>query len=459
MGYDRNGGLLRGGVDRSPCLQTPSTETTENRMLNPSLRSCWQHNPLPKAALLLLAVGGVFAPAHVSQGAEAAVLGLINVKNLSATDPQQTASAIGNGKADDTAAIQAAADLAKKRTVAFKADGGAYLGTSPAIYFPAGRYLISDEILLGSYTNIVSDSRAIIEQASPEKRCFVFNDAYTISVRGMKFVGGRNHIWIDNKNIDSTMLDISECEFQASGDYAIVTQGTSRPNDQHMSANLMINRCKFMKPRKVLRNVCDYAMVRDCWVTIHMDNFDRDSAAFLNTAGTLMFDNMIGVPVFGSIDPTGRQTLDNKGVDRVRWIDNHGSFLAKNSRFGGEFGGIPIVHHFGLPDTKYPKMGQTVCIENSWICAGPRSRNDSAVITLRDGIPLLLRITGNSHLIEGDMLLMDGPNLPAFLRANPDLRTRIHFELESNMTLPPGPPSVPAELRPFLSRSAFPARP
>lgn len=428
-------------------------------MRTPRRRSCWQRNPLSAMALLVVAVSGVFAPAHVSHGADAAALGLINVKNLSATDPQQSVSALGNGKADDTAAIQAAADLAKKRTVAFKADGGAYLGSSPAIYFPAGRYLISDEITLGSYTNIVSDSRAIIEQASPDKRSFVFNDAYTISVRGIKFVGGRNQIWIDNKNIDSTMLDISECEFQASNDYAIVTQGTSRPNDQHMSANLMINRCKFMKPRKVLRNVCDYAVVRDTWVTIHLDNFDRDSAAFMNTAGILMFDNVIGVPVFGSIDATGRQTLENKGVDRVRWIDNHGSFLAKNSRFGGEFGGIPIVHHFGLPETKYPKMGQTVCIENSWICAGPKSRNDSAVVTLRDGIPQLLRIIGNSHLIEGEMLRMDGPNLPAFLKANPDLRTRIRIELESNMTLPAGPPSIPAELRAFLQRTAVPSRP
>ena len=403
-------------------------------------------------AILFALCATIFAGPTPSAGEDDTLTGIINVKNLRFTDPQQTISAKGDGKTDDTAAIQAAADLAKKWTVAFLPDRGAYLGSSPIIYFPAGRYLISDEINLGAYTNIVSDSKAIVEQKSPDKRCLVFAPAYTISIRGLRFVGGKHQIWIENKNIDSTMLDISECEFQASTDYAIMTQGTANPNDLHMSANLTINRCKFIRPRKVLRNVCDYAVIRDTWIMIHMDNFDRDSAAFMNTSGTLMFDNMIGVPVFGTIDDQGKQSLDNKGVDRVRWIDNHGSFLAQKSRFGGEFAGIPIIHHFGLPDTKYPKMGQTISIETSWICAGPRSRNDSAVITLRDGIPQLLRIVGNSHLVDGTLILNDGLNVPAFLKANPDAQERIRFDLESNMTYPPVPRPLPPELRPFLHK-------
>lgn len=380
-------------------------------------------------------------------------LGLINVKNLRGTDPQQTLAAVGDGKTDDTAAIQAAADLAKKRSYVLKPEAGSYLGSSAAIYFPAGRYVISDEIQFGPYTNIVSDSRAIIEQKSGDKRCFVFNNGYTISIRGLRFLGGKNQIWVDNKNVDSTMIDISECEFQLSTDFAVVTQVTASPKDQHMSANLMINRCKFIRPRKVLRNVCDYAVLRDTWVTIHLSNFDRDTAAFVNTSGVLMFDNLIGVPVFGTIDDQGRQSLDNQGIDRVRWIDNHATFIAQKSRFGGEFGGIPIVHHFGLPDTKYPKMGQTICIENSWICAGPRSRKDSAVITLREGIPQLLRIVGNSHLIDGTFVLNDGMNVQAFLKANPDARDRIQFDLESNMTWPATAPVIPPELRQFMPKT------
>lgn len=410
-------------------------------------RSVW----ISYCALAILLAASPQLSAQTSS-ADAAALGMINVKNLQATDPMQSVSARGDGKTDDTAAIQAAADLAAKRSQVMKPEGGSYLGSSPVIYFPAGKYVISDEIRFGPYTNIASDSRAIVEQKSGDKRCFVFENVYTISIRGIRFVGGTNQIWMGNKNVDSTMLDISECEFQLSGDYAILTQGTVSPNDQHMSANLMINRCKFIRPRKVLRNVCDYASLRDTWVTIHRDNFDGDSAAFMNTSGVLMFDNMIGVPVFGGFDEQGRQNLDNKGLDRVRWVDNHGTFLAQKSCFGGEFGGIPIVHHFGLPDTKYPKMGQTISIENCWICAGPASRKDSAVVTLREGIPQLLRIVGNSHLIDGSFVKSDGANVQAFLRANPDARERIKFEIDSNMTWPPAPAALPPELKAFGSR-------
>jgi len=389
---------------------------------------------LSQFAVVLLFARGIPAEADP----DFAALGVINVKNLKATDPQQTLAATGDYKTDDTAAIQAAADLAKKRTYVLKPEGGSYLGASAVIYFPPGRYVITDEIQLGPYTNVVSDSRAIIEQKTPGKNIFVFNNTYTISVRGLRFVGGKHQIWIDNKNIDSTMLEISDCEFQLSSDYAIYTQGTTSADDPHMSANLTINRCKFIRPRKVLRNVCDYAMVRDTWVTIGLTNFDRDSAAFLNTSGVLMLENMIGVPVFGSLDPQGRQALDNQGVDQVRWIDNYGSLLVDKSRFGGEFGGIPIVHHFGLPDMKYPKMGQTISIESSWICAGPRSRPDSAVVTLRGGLPQLLRIEGNSHLIDGVMVLNNGTDLRSLI-SNADMKGRLQWILEPNSTWPTTP--------------------
>lgn len=393
--------------------------------------------PVATVTLAVAALMTVFGAAGAGQLCLAdEPTGIINVKNLKAADPQQTVSAVGDGKTDDTAALQAAAALAKKRTNAFKPDDGSYLGTSPAIYFPAGRYLISDEIELGPYTNIISDSRAIIEQKSPEKRCLVFTPAFTISVRGLRFLGGKNQIYVENKNIDGTMIDISECEFQLSSDYAIMTQGTTSDADQHMSANLMITKCKFIRPRKVLRNVCDYAMVRDSWITLHKDNFDRDSAAFLNTSGSLMFDNMIGVPVFGSTDAQGKKNLENDGIDHVRWVDNHGNFTATKSRFGGEFGGIPIVHHFGLPGQKNALMGQSVCIENSMICAGPRGRNDSAVVTLRGGIPQLLRLVGNQQLIDGRYVLVEGPGVDSILKEKPDARKRIHFEIEANMAWP-----------------------
>ncbi len=382
--------------------------------------------------------------------------GMINVKNLKASDGSLTKSATGDGQTDDTAAIQAAADLAKKRTRVVKPDDGSAMGSSPVIYFPEGRYVISDEIQLASYANVASDSKAIIEQKSANKRSFVFTNVFTITVRGLRFLGGSNQIYLENKNIDGTTLDISDCEFQGSSDYAVMTQGTHSQTDQHMSASLTISRCKFIRPKKVLRNVCDYAILRDTWVRINKENFDRDSAAFMNTSGTLMFDNMIGVPVFGTVNAQGAKTLETQGVDQVRWVDNYGNFIAQKSRFGGEYGGIPIVHHFGQPGAAYPFMGQTISIENSQICAGPNSRADSAVVTLRGGVPQLIRIVGNYHLVNGKYVLIEGQEVAAFLRSA-DAKKKVQVEIDSNMTFPTGvlPPELDNLADPRKKGAAF----
>lgn len=356
--------------------------------------------------------------------------------------------AVGDGKTDDTAAIQAAADLAAKRTVAFLTKlgevTGAYSGSSPVLYFPAGHYVISDEIRLGAYANVASDSRAIIEQKTGSENIFTFHDGYTVQVRGLRFLGGASQIAFDNKNIDGSSLDISECEFQLSGGPAIYTHGTWKPDDVHLSASLTINRSKFIKPRQVLRNVCDYAILRDCWVLLRHDNFAPDSAAFVNTAGTLMFDNLIGVP-----DLHPETYLPNfKPVERTRWVDNYGSLLVERSRFGGEGGGIPIVHHFGQPDAAYPFMGQVVSIQNSWICAGLAARSDSGVLTLRAGVPQIIRFEGNSYLIDSPYVRTDGLDLKAFLARYPNAAARFHVTIAGNMAFPKTP-AIPVELEQF----------
>ena len=194
-------------------------------------------------------------------------LGIINVKDFRSFDHAATC-AQGDGKTDDTVAIQAAAEIARKQTVGFQPEGGSWLGSSPLLYFPAGHYVISDEIRLGGFANIASDAMAIIEQRGVGKKTFVFHDGFTISIRGIRFLKGSNQIYVDNKNINGTMINIDHCEFQLSSDYAVYTNGTGKADDYHMSANVMITKCKFMRCRKVLRNVCDYAILRDSWVQI-----------------------------------------------------------------------------------------------------------------------------------------------------------------------------------------------
>ena len=346
-----------------------------------------------------------------------------------------TFGAKGDGRSDDTKAIQKAAQAAAARTVAFQPSGGCYLGSSPPVYFPAGHYKISQEITFGSYATVLSDSGAIIEQTG-SCRSFVFPGGYTVVVSGLRFLGGTNQIHYSNANLDTSTIKIENCEFQLSSEFAIYTVGTT---DGHLSANLLVTDSKFIYPRQVLHNVCDAATVRDCWVSIGRKNFADDSAAFVNRSGALMFDNMFGVPSFGR----------SEDFKRVRWLDNYnGDLLIRRSRFGGEDAGIPIVHHFGKPGDKYPWMGQSISIETSLICCGGDSAN-SAVITLREGVPQLIRLVGNRYLADSPFIRADGVNLDNYFQDIHGADGRFTIAIDANMTWPRNP-AIPEQLKRFM---------
>src|SRR6185436_19074642 len=99
---------------------------------------------------------------------------------------------VGYFGTDDRAAVQAAFRAAQY--VAYPTpDGTDLYGTSQAVYFPAGRYWISDEIVLGpfpyqnQFLTVFSDQRAIVEQTTAGKRSFVFQGTYTVRVAGITF--------------------------------------------------------------------------------------------------------------------------------------------------------------------------------------------------------------------------------------------------------------------------------
>lgn len=355
---------------------------------------------------------------------------VINVKDYGAA---------GDGKTDDTAAIQKAADAAGKSTDAFN-PGAVYMGTSPLLYFPAGRYRISGEIHLGAYSNVGSDSRAIIEQTGKNKKIFVFAGAYQVDVHGLQFIGGSNQIYYSNRNLDISTINIDDCEFNLSSDYAIYTEGTTSPTDHHLSCLLTVSRSRFVYPNKVLRNVCDGAVIRDCWVEIGARNFDDNSAAFCDAGGSMYLDNMFGVPTFGK---------DKNS--HARWIDVlvNSRLIIDRCRFGGEDSGIPLIYYFAKPQTTFPFMGGQVSITNSQLSAGP-ARPDAGVLRLVSGMPLLLSIENNSWLVDAPYIRVDaGFNLRKFLADYPQ-PNRFKIKIGANMTWP-GTIKIPKELIPFLS--------
>ncbi|MCE9643420.1 MAG: glycoside hydrolase family 55 protein [Candidatus Andersenbacteria bacterium] len=291
----------------------------------------------------------------------------INVKDYGAK---------GDGSADDTKAI-ADASTASKTSVRASGAINAYIGSSDPICFPAGDYKISNELALKAYANIYGEGDVRITQSCASCNIFVFRGGYTITLRNIHFIGGKNQIFFENNNTDTTTVAIENSQFESANDYAIYTNGTS---DGHLSAEISIYASKFINSRKVMRNVADHVIMRDSSIVVSKNNFDANSGAIWNRESSSIFFNNVTA------------TANLNGVSQVRWVDNNGNFFVDKSIFAGENGGIPIVYQFGAPITAYPFMGKSVVIRNSKISAG-----SDTVIVLKEAVPQLVLMQGNTY--------------------------------------------------------------
>ena len=93
--------------------------------------------------------------------------------------------AIGDGVADDTAAIQAAADDCKAKLRAIQPTGGSYQGSSPELFFHSGKYRVSASISLSPYQSVRGED-AILVQADPESSILRFDSGYQNRIVGMQ---------------------------------------------------------------------------------------------------------------------------------------------------------------------------------------------------------------------------------------------------------------------------------
>ena len=263
----------------------------------------------------------------------------------------------GDGKSDDTAAIQKAFDSVWGTSERFP-DTAYYTELSPVV-FPTGKYRISNAIRITNTT--IRGEGAIIEQTDPEKDIFECSNAWRISISGFTFLSGRRHLNLSNPNLDSGALTIQDCRFYGSADAAM------RIDVQSTNAN--VRDCiwlKCMQAAALFRS--DQVSIRDCWITSHADM--KDKAVIEHKAGRLSIDNLCGVPLVNGTDQ--------------RWIDNHGQWLsAVRCRFGGEYGGFTPVVNFAKPNhgtrVQDEAVGTMVLIEDSLICSVGNKKRSCAV--------------------------------------------------------------------------------
>lgn len=326
-------------------------------------------------------------------------------------------NAVGDGVADDTAAIQAFFDYLVARTQSGLTTSGAlsaaYSGTSPVGYFPAGTYLVSAAMNIGSYIELVGES-AIIKLANDDADGFNVS-LYQFKMSGIQFVGGRQQVVLSNDNINSSMLEVDHCQFFLARHLAVKTSATGG-TWTHLSAKGTFTNCRFIACHQTMDNACDSMTLVDCWVQPELGNLSASTAMFNNRGATptdpgaqtrLNFVRGFFIPAVGTY-----------GVDRpanLRWVDNWGSFVSHDARFGGEYGGMRIVDHLAVIDAAFPWNTTEVTVRGGMAFCGASDDPTACIVGLQGQVPNRMDIGGFSGMVSSPIVRnLSSTDLPAY---------------------------------------------
>lgn len=327
---------------------------------------------------------------------------------------------VGDGIADDTAGLIAfAAYLDSVRQSGPTTSGpltSSYTGTFPTAYIPPGTYLKNGAIPWGPYTKIVGDN-AIIKEIDNDTDGFVV-DQYQFEMTGVQFVGGRHHLVFSNANINSSMIKVDYCQFFLSRSYSIKTFATGG-TFTHMSCNAVFNNCRWVSNNKVTDNCCDFMVVNDAWVQPSVTNLTASTAQFNNKGASatdldaqtrLVFNRGFFIPDVGTF-----------GVDRpanIRWVDNWGTFISHDVRYGGEFAGMRIVDHLAVLDTALPWNTTEITIRGGSVFCGPDADTTACIVGLQGNVPQRMNIGGFSGTVSSPIVRnLSSIDLPAYYAA------------------------------------------
>ena len=128
----------------------------------------------------------------------------------------------GDGKTDDTTAIQRCITTVEKLQAKYNKAETAY----PEIIFPPGEYLISRPIAIATMHDKMNLSikglgEVAIVQKNPDMDIFYMHSGYRQSIENITFIGGKIQIKFFSKNLNRAQLLVRNCRFINSSSYAI----------------------------------------------------------------------------------------------------------------------------------------------------------------------------------------------------------------------------------------------
>lgn len=148
----------------------------------------------------------------------AVMMCVLTVSGYSQTLNVQDFGATGDGKTDDTAAIQKAVNAAsharKGISVTRGHAKGPQISTQPVVVIPAGIYRISDTILLpGSEMVLRGEGNPILHMTDDTKDILAASHAWRMRIEGISFQNGAIQLRLHNQNIDKGQLVVEHCRF------------------------------------------------------------------------------------------------------------------------------------------------------------------------------------------------------------------------------------------------------
>ena len=135
----------------------------------------------------------------------------------------------GDGVADDTAAIQRAADALRgpDRTCDAHCEtrfcNAMIDRPSPALVFPAGTYRVSGPVVFNRNAVLLGEKGAKIVNVSSDRETFYFREAHRLIVEGLVFEGGAVHLRQWTRNRDISFLHVSDCIFRGASRTAVIS--------------------------------------------------------------------------------------------------------------------------------------------------------------------------------------------------------------------------------------------
>jgi hypothetical protein len=236
--------------------------------------------------------------------------------------------AVGDGVTDDTAAIQAALTYQANNQISTQDGAGNFLGTSPDIFFPKGRYLISSTLnWTSSYGKLIGE-QAIISEAGGFAGNYAIENttgAWRVSVHGIQFEDFHTAVYLDNANQNSGQIEFVECGFFNHVNGArIVCQ----------SSIVVFQDCMWRScEHEIWQENCDYLVVLGGWISRGVLTQNGDGGIVVD-AGNLDMYSTVGVPTAQTASECAWIRL---GVDAQM-------VRCYSVRFGGETGAHSAVN-------------------------------------------------------------------------------------------------------------------